>query len=702
MRQSRFAIRAAALASALLAFVYCTPVDSPNIRPADNGAITRANDVTINADPVIVAAGDIVCGNNTPGGTACKHAQTAALIGTINPNAVLLLGDNQYEDGTLAEYNALYGPTWGQYKSITYPSVGNHEYQTANASGYFDYFNGVNVQSGRAGDRSKGYYSFDLGAWHLVALNSNCGNIGGCGVGSAQEVWLKADLAAHPNACTVAYWHHPRFSSGQHSNDASTQALWDALYKAKADLILTGHDHNYERFAPMTATGVLDNTNGIRSFVVGTGGKERRSLGSTKANSLVRSNNSFGVLKVTLHPTSYDWQFVSIAGNTLNDAGSSTCVGVPPSNQPPSAAITSPSNGASFVQGASVAFAGTGTDPEDGTLSGSALAWTSNMDGAIGTGVSFAKTNLSVGVHTITLTVTDANGVTASAVRTVTITTAPPGNTAPVAAYTYSCVPKNAAYECTFDATGSTDDVGIVSYRWTWSNGRDETRPNAIVKNNPVQAGTYTVTLKVTDAGGLSNSTSQQVTVGGAPVNQTPTAAITAPTNGASFVQGATVAFNGTGSDPEDGALSGASLAWSSNIDGAIGSGTSFSKNNLSLGTHTITLTVTDSKGAPASTTRSITITTPPTGNQPPVADYTYSCTPQTGTGYRCTFNASTSTDDNGIVSWVWKWNTGRGETRPSAIVTNTNIAAGTYQITLTVIDAGGLQNAITKTVVVP
>lgn len=702
MRQSRFAIRAAALASALLAFVYCTPVDSPNIRPADNGAITRANDVTINADPVIVAAGDIVCGNNTPGGTACKHAQTAALIGTINPNAVLLLGDNQYEDGTLAEYNALYGPTWGQYKSITYPSVGNHEYQTANASGYFDYFNGVNVQSGRAGDRSKGYYSFDLGAWHLVALNSNCGNIGGCGVGSAQEVWLKADLAAHPNACTVAYWHHPRFSSGQHSSDASTQALWDALYKAKADLILTGHDHNYERFAPMTATGVLDNTNGIRSFVVGTGGKEQRSLGSTKANSLVRSNNSFGVLKVTLHPTSYDWQFVSIAGNTLNDAGSSTCVGVPPSNQPPSAAITSPSNGASFVQGASVAFAGTGTDPEDGTLSGSALAWTSNIDGAIGTGVSFAKTNLSVGVHTITLTVTDANGVTASAVRTVTITTAPPGNTAPVAAYTYSCVPKNAAYECTFDATGSTDDVGIVSYRWTWSNGRDETRPNAIVKNNPVQAGTYTVTLKVTDAGGLSNSTSQQVTVGGAPVNQPPTAAITAPTNGASFVQGATVAFNGTGSDPEDGALSGASLAWSSNIDGAIGSGTSFSKNNLSLGTHTITLTVTDSKGAPASTTRSITITAPPTGNQPPVADYTYSCTPQTGTGYRCTFNASTSTDDNGIVSWVWKWNTGRGETRPSAIVTNTNIAAGTYQITLTVIDAGGLQNAITKTVVVP
>ncbi|MEO8754877.1 MAG: metallophosphoesterase, partial [Casimicrobiaceae bacterium] len=305
------------------------------------------------ADTVIVAAGDIVCGNNTPAGTPCVHAATANLIGPIDPDAVLLLGDNQYEDGTFAEYNALYGPTWGAYKSITYPSVGNHEYQTANASGYYDYFNGVGVQVGRAGDRAKGYYSFDVGAWHIIALNSNCGSIGGCGTGSAQEVWLKADLAAHLNACTLAFWHHPRFSSGAHGSDASTAALWTALYAARADIVLNGHDHNYERFAPQTPAAVLDNVNGIREWVVGTGGKEQRGMGATVANSVLRSNNSFGILKLTLHPTSYDWQFVPIAGSTLNDAGSASCVGLPGSNQPPVAAITAPANNASFAQGAS-------------------------------------------------------------------------------------------------------------------------------------------------------------------------------------------------------------------------------------------------------------------------------------------------------------------------------------------------------------
>ncbi|MEO8000074.1 MAG: Ig-like domain-containing protein, partial [Gemmatimonadaceae bacterium] len=514
-----------------------------------------------------------MCGNNTPGGTACVHAQTASLIGTINPDAVLVLGDNQYEDGTLAEYNALYGPTWGQYKSITYPSVGNHEYQTANASGYFDYFNGVGVQTGRAGDRSKGYYSYDLGTWHLIAINSNCGSVGGCGVGSAQEVWLNADLAAHPNACTLAYWHHPRFSSGQHSNDASTQALWNALYVAKADLILTGHDHNYERFAPMTSTGVLDNTNGIRSFVVGTGGKEQRSLGTTKANSIVRSNNSFGVLKVTLHPTSYDWQFMPIAGSTLNDAGSSTCVGVtPPTNQLPTATITSPANGSSVVQGTSVSFAGTGTDPEDGALSGASLVWTSSIDGAIGTGASFAKSNLSLGTHTITLTVTDSKGATNASSRSITVTQTPPTNQPPVVTITAPLSGSTVVVGTPVTFTGGAIDPedGVVPasrLKWTIQAGSGALIGSGnSFTTTTLPLGTYTYTLIAKDLQLQSGHVQGTITVvTSPPPNQSPTASITSPANGTSVLQGTSISFNGTGSDPEDGALSGASLAWTSN-----------------------------------------------------------------------------------------------------------------------------------------
>jgi hypothetical protein len=357
----------------LLFVASCTTRDAgPGTQPArDDIAPTgpRAAITATEADPVVAAMGDMVCGTGTAAGTPCKHAEVAALIGPIAPNVVAILGDNQYEKGTLADYNAFYGPTYGVYKSITNPSVGNHEYNTPNAQGYYDYFNGVGVQTGRAGDRSKGYYSYELGAWHVVVVNSNCAAIGGCGVGSAQERWLRADLAAHPTACTLAYWHHPRFSSGEHGSDATYQPIWQALYDNHADVVLNGHEHDYERFAPQTPGGALDAANGIVEFVVGTGGKEQRSFATTRANSLLRSNTSFGLLKLTLHATSYDWQFVPIAGNTLNDAGTASCVTGAP-NQSPTATITAPTDGASFVQGASVAFSGTGADPESGALSG--------------------------------------------------------------------------------------------------------------------------------------------------------------------------------------------------------------------------------------------------------------------------------------------------------------------------------------------
>ena len=303
--------------------------------------------VAAEADPVVVAVGDIVCGSGTSSTSACEHAATAALVGSIAPSAVLLLGDIQYESGTLADFNAFYEPTWGAYKAITLPAAGNHEYQTTGAAGYFDYFNGTGAQTGRAGDRSKGYYSFDLGAWHLIALNSNCTAVGGCGAGSPQEQWLRADLAANPRTCTLAYWHHPRFSSGLHGNASSMQAIWQALHEHRADLVLAGHDHDYERFAPQTATGAAD-ADGVRSFVVGTGGKDLRDFGTVRANSQFRGNTAFGVLKLTLRPAGYDWEFVPVPGEVLADAGSAACVA--PDQPPPSGTtVTIPANADAYT-----------------------------------------------------------------------------------------------------------------------------------------------------------------------------------------------------------------------------------------------------------------------------------------------------------------------------------------------------------------
>lgn len=318
---------------------------TPNVASVDSGGLVTAlaigtatirataggqvADVTVLVaavapDPVIVAAGDIACGADSDPALPCQHAAVAALVTSIGPASVLLLGDNQYENGTLADYNTYYNASWGSFMNITRPVPGNHEYNTAGASGYYDYFNGSGVQSGRAGDRSKGYYSFSVGAWHLIALNSNCESVA-CGAGSAQEQWLRADLAASASACVLAYWHHPLFSSGLHGNLPETQALWTALQDYGAELVLTGHDHDYERFAPQNAFGTADDAAGIREFVVGTGGKGLREFGATSANSALRSNAAFGLLKLTLHAASYEWQFVPVPGSTLADAGTGTC-----------------------------------------------------------------------------------------------------------------------------------------------------------------------------------------------------------------------------------------------------------------------------------------------------------------------------------------------------------------------------------------
>jgi Calcineurin-like phosphoesterase len=271
-------------------------------------------------DPILVGAGDIsVCGSNN------NDEATAQLLDTIfagdPPGVVFTAGDNAYESGTTTEFDNCYDPTWGRHKARTYPSPGNHEYQTANATGYYGYFGSV------AGNPSEGWYSYDLGSWHIVSLNTSNGcALIGCGAGSAQEQWLRADLTASDADCTVAYWHHPRFSSGQHGNNANLDAIWRALFDHGVDLVLSGHDHTYERFAPQDPDANSEPERGIREFIVGTGGRSHYAFPIIRANSEVRDNTSYGVLKLTLHAASYDWEFVPAPPGTFTDSGSASCL----------------------------------------------------------------------------------------------------------------------------------------------------------------------------------------------------------------------------------------------------------------------------------------------------------------------------------------------------------------------------------------
>ena len=280
----------------------------PDVRPpSPTGSSASAG------NPVITAAGDIA----DPDPTAATEA-TAALITSIEPTVALTLGDNAYPEGALDDYLDGYDPTWGAFLSTTRPAIGNHEYESSEtAEGYFQYF----------GSSSPGsYYSFNVGTWHLISLDSNCEKVGGCTPGTPQHEWLSADLAADPGKCTLAYWHHPRWSSGTvHGNSSQVAPFMDLLYDAGADVVLSGHEHNYERFAPQTPDGALDPERGIVEFVVGTGGHSLYPLGTPDPNSLVRSSASFGVLRMTLRPGGYDFTFEPVLGGTFRDSGSGSC-----------------------------------------------------------------------------------------------------------------------------------------------------------------------------------------------------------------------------------------------------------------------------------------------------------------------------------------------------------------------------------------
>ncbi len=287
-----------------------TPIPPDTVPPPPTDTTPLPPDTTppppAGASVSLLAVGDIAdCG--TPGDEA------TAILADQHPSATILtLGDNAYDDGSDADFTRCYQPTWGRHKARTRPSPGNHDYHTSNAAGYFAYYGAA------AGPAGRGYYSFDLGAWHLISLNSEKPS-------TAQLDWLKADLATTTKRCVLAYWHHPRWSSSKHGSSTRMVAYWQALVLAGAEIVLTGHDHSYERFAPQNGSGAADPT-GVRQFVVGTGGRGLYSIGTREPNSEAADGKTWGLLKLTLGASDYAWEFLPVAGKTFSDRGSGRCL----------------------------------------------------------------------------------------------------------------------------------------------------------------------------------------------------------------------------------------------------------------------------------------------------------------------------------------------------------------------------------------
>src|SRR5881296_2338483 len=355
-----------------------------------------ATSVAAASGPVtLVGAGNIAKCNAT------GDDATAVLLDGI-PGTVFAAGDAAYDNGTLTQYNTCYNPSWGRHKTRTLPAAGELDYKTANAAGYFGYFGTA------AGDPKQGYYSYDLGAWHIVVLNSGSSSLVPTTATSPQVQWLKADLAAHPAHCTLAYWHHPLFDSKDNPN-ANIRPLWDVLYAAGVDVVVNAHYGFYERFAPQTPAGVADPAGGIREFVAGTGGAVVTPFGTVRPNSEVRNSGTFGVLNLTLGDGSYSWQFVPVAGMTFTDNGTTACHGARPTVSGGPDITTNPGDTVTV----SASFSD--PDPSDGPW-GYTVNW---GDGTSSTGstasqtapISAAHVYTTVASFRVPVTVTNSGGI---------------------------------------------------------------------------------------------------------------------------------------------------------------------------------------------------------------------------------------------------------------------------------------------------
>jgi hypothetical protein len=572
----------------------------------------------IAGDPVIATAGDIACdplnsGFNGGAGTStdCLELATSNLL--PGADAVLPLGDEQYGCGGASAFAASYDPTWGKAKAITFPVPGNHEYQTtggsgcsanADAAGYYNYFGSA------AGEPSKGYYSFDLGQWHLIALNSECANVvGGCGVGSPQEVWLKNDLAQHSSAsCTLAYWHRPRFYSYGSTSDTTTAPFWQDLYAAHADVILNGHQHFYERFALQNPNGQAD-PNGLREIMVGTGGESYMDPSATKLpNSQVTSARVFGILQMTLHPGSYDWNFLRVPNSPVDftDTGNTACHNASPAPDTVAPTSTVACNGAAcsanaYTSTVSVTMAATDTggsgvkqtsyttDGTDPATSATAQVYGSAIPISQTTTVRYAS-------------VDNAGNQEVAQSQLVQVATAT-DTTAPVTAITCasaSCVTGWYRTSVPITLTASDAGSGVRTTTYTTDGTNPKSSATATVYSQPFSlAATSTVKFFSTDtAGNVEATKSRLVRID----SDGPSVAITAPASGSSFARRSTITITASASDTLGGASGVAKVrfyrgATSITTDSSAPYTVNWNTKSLAAGTYALTAVATDVAG---------------------------------------------------------------------------------------------------------
>jgi chitodextrinase len=487
------------------------------------GAAAAALQSASVSDPVIAAAGDIACdpaNSNFNGGNgatnSCRQLYTSNLLVGANLAAVLDLGDNQYYCGGYQAFLQSYDLSWGRVKSITYPAVGNHEYLTsggtdcnaanAGASGYFNYFGAA------AGQPGHGYYSYDIGTWHLIALNSNCGDAGGCGATSPQGIWLANDLKTHTNFCTLAYWHIPLFSSGGRANNNS-KYFWQLLYDNNADLILSAHDHTYERFAPQSPSGTLETARGIREFIIGTGGANHTSFVTVAANSEVRNSDTFGVFELTLHPTSYDWSFVPEAGKTFTDSGTTACHGGTSDTTPP----TAPTNLTATAVSTSQVNLSWSASADDVGVTGYKV-YRNGAFLANATATSYADTTTQAGTtYSYAVYAYDAAGNLSPASNTATVTTPGATDTQPPSTPTGLVAIAASASQVNLAWNAATDDVGVAGYTVYRDGAAIATTsgPSATAYSDTTvsQSTTYTYAVDAFDAAGNHSSQSAAASV---------------------------------------------------------------------------------------------------------------------------------------------------------------------------------------------